>query len=272
MNSKKHLKVEKRADEFAAKFTTKILKEEPTDSNPFIAKNQYCHGYEIFELMDKKDGVDMMFLMFSGELPDETQKKLFNYLLVSCMNPGLRNPGAKAAICAGVGKTDPLHILPIGLSAYSSENQGAGSTSSIMQSVRKLSRQSPEQVEYILEDSFQDKSAEFHVIPGFGSFFGSIDELSVSIGNKILEELPDLKFLTWSMALSDRLASHNLGILRAGLVSSILLDLGFNHKYGSVLHQLISAPGILAHGMEYSSKPLSAMPFVPDSNYEIIDD
>ncbi|WP_196138325.1 citrate/2-methylcitrate synthase [Aliikangiella sp. G2MR2-5] len=272
MGSKKHLNVEKRAEEFASRFSTKIFMEEPSKDNPFVASRQYCHGYDITELMEKKDSTDMLFLLFLGDLPNEKQKKLFNYLLISCMNQGLRNPGARAAICAGVGKTDPLHILPIGLSAFSCEHQGAGLTSQVMQSIRKLSRVEPRDVAVEINSDSNTEELEIHIIPGFGRIYNSIDEMSVSIGKKIIEDINDLKFLSWSLELSDRLKGVNAGILRSGLVSSILLDLGINYKYGSVIHQLISAPGILAHGMEYASKPLSSMPFVPDANYEIIND
>jgi len=52
-------------------------------------------------------------------------------------------------------------------------------------------------------------------------------------------------------------------------VAAILCELGFQPRMGAGMFQLISAPGIFAHGIEMANKPITAMPFPDDKDYSI---
>ena len=60
-----------------------------------------------------------------------------------------------------------------------------------------------------------------------------------------------------------------MGWLSVGVAAAVFADLGFHPRYGAGLFQLLSAPGLLAHGMEQANKPITAMPFVSDNAYVI---
>jgi citrate synthase len=59
------------------------------------------------------------------------------------------------------------------------------------------------------------------------------------------------------------------GLLITGVTAAVFSDLGFQPKAGGSLFQLLGSPGLVAHGLEMSGKPLLAMPFVKDENYFI---
>ena len=58
-------------------------------------------------------------------------------------------------------------------------------------------------------------------------------------------------------------------MLKTGLCAAVLAELGFQPRQGCGLMQLLAAPGLLAHGVEYANKPFTSMLFEPDENYEI---
>jgi citrate synthase len=77
------------------------------------------------------------------------------------------------------------------------------------------------------------------------------------------------KILNWTNEFAHALLSHKMGWLPAGLAAAVFVDLGFQPRLGPGLFQLISAPGLFAHGIELANKPLTSMPFINDENYVI---
>jgi hypothetical protein len=57
------------------------------------------------------------------------------------------------------------------------------------------------------------------------------------------------------------------GLMLTGVAAAAFMELGFSPKQGAGLFQFAAAPGLLAHGLEMASQPITAMPFVPDSRY-----
>ena len=85
-------KIKKRALKFDSKTITKIWQEIPSDYNPYLTEEIRCHGYDLFELIKKKSFVDVLFLLFVGELPTKEQTLLLETLLIGLINPGPRHP------------------------------------------------------------------------------------------------------------------------------------------------------------------------------------
>jgi citrate synthase len=75
--------------------------------------------------------------------------------------------------------------------------------------------------------------------------------------------------LRWADKFSDHLAQANMGWFSTGLAAAVFCDLGFQPRVGGGIFQLLSAPGLVAHGFEMANKPITAMPFVKDENYVI---
>ncbi len=251
-------KVESRGDQFAKKLETKITQEIPSAHNPFHAETVRIHGYDHMELIEKCEFSEMIFLLLKGELPSPAQKKLFNQLAVALINPGPRHPATQGSMVAGVGKTFSVNILPISLTLYGGEHDSAGNVEAAMRLFRRSHSRSAQ--DFV-------KSHEGG-IPGFGTSYGDPDPYAEKLLGHFIKVSPE-PITQWVAQVHDELKACNIGIMRSGICAAVLSDLGFHPRQGSAIMQLMAAPGLLAHGLEYSNKPLTSMLFESDDNYEI---
>lgn len=270
MNKKPHRIIQSSDEGYTDRTSTRISNETPAKHNPYITEHVHYYGYDLFELMQKRSYVDVLFLLFHGELPSKHQAQLLEALLIGLINLGPRHPATRAAMNAGVGKTKPAHILPIGLSVSGGAWLGGMEVSDSMQWLKSNRKQDPSDLaDSLVTASSHNNEGDWHVAPGFGSRFGDID----LIPQKLIKQLTDSPgsgdFLLWASEFAQELNKHALGCLITGVAAAALLDLGFHPRTGAGLFQLISAPGLLAHGLELSNKPRTAMPFLSDENYFI---
>ena len=265
-------KVESRNEVFTQKTVTKIWEEIPSDDNPYNAKAARCHGYDLFDLMAKRSFVDVLYLLFRGELPTKEEAKILETLMVGLINPGPRHPASRAAMVAGVGKSRSVHILPVASSILGGEYLGAGEIEDSMRFLRKSRRKPAEQIASELSKNIEAQDIEdIRIAPGFGNRNGSIDELAQNTAEKIATLASPGDTFTWGLEFAQAIQPLGLSWLSTGIAAAIFTDLGFQPRAGSGLYQLICAPGLLAHGVELANKPITAMPYVSDSNYVIED-
>lgn len=267
---KKAAKVVRRDDSYAKKISTKIWHEQPSEQNPYIAQQSRCHGYDLIELVKGRSYVEVLYLLFRGELPTEQEAAIFEQLLISFINPGPRHPATRSAIVAGVGKTDPVHILPIALSTLSGNFQGAGEVEPAVRFLRKNAKKPPEQVALaLLDEGTKPAEGDWSIAPGFGSYYGGVDLMAEQLAQQ-LGTLPGCgKLLFWGDEFSHALHDQQMGWQKTGVAAAVLADLGFLPFACASLYQLISAPGLLAHGLEYCKKPMTSYPFPEDKDYVI---
>jgi len=266
----KERKVIRRAVKFAERIGTTICFEQPDKHNPFLATEVRLHGYEQLALMEKRSYVETLFLLFQGELPRVEQSTLFEQLMIALINPGPRHPATRAAMTAGVGRTDASHILPIGLNILSGQHLGAGEVEAGMHFLTKHLHTDPAEVaQKLIGEIPVPPEGDWRPAPGFGSRFGGVDPIAAKIAGK-LNKLPGSgNSLAWADIFAKELANNWAGWLTTGIAAATLNDLGFDSRTGGCLYQLICAPGLLAHGLELSRKSITAMPFPTDSHYII---
>lgn len=257
----KHEAVKSRNEPFAEKTSTSIWYETPAEDNPYIAQAAYCYGYSIVELMAKRSYTDVIYLLFRGELPSSDQAELLQHLMIALINPGPRHPATRAAMNAGIGKTDPLHILPISTAVYAGDYAGAKEVENAMHFFSNFCGKNIEE--------FYSSIDENNVPAGFGIRQGGIEIMAVQLAEH-LQQLPGAgPALQWGDAFAKHLFSTGKSWLFTGVAAAALTDLGFSPRAGSCVFQLLGAPGLIAHGLEMAGKPILAMPFVSDENYVI---
>lgn len=252
-----------RDEGFAAKPLTRIWLETASASNPYVADRASCHGYDHLQMVSCVSFAAMLFLLFKRELPTPEAERFFERLIIAFVNPGPRHAAVRAAQTAGAGKTDPVHILPIGLSVLGGE---AGLVPLTMQFLAKAVQQDPSEIARAMPHDIADADVESQ-LPGFGRCFGGADVWSANLAQSVLPNSSSSNFLRWGCALHEQLANHNAGWLRTGVFAAALLDLGFPFRAGAILYQLLNAPGIAAHGLEMHGLPRTAMPFLDDAHY-----
>ena len=270
MEKNKHTKVRSRNEAFVEKVNTRIWEECPDTDNPYIAETCRCHGYDIQDLMQQRSFIDVFYLLFRGELPNVEQAKLLECLMIALLNPGPRHPATRAAMNAGVGKTESVHILPIALAIMGGEHLGAGCIEASMRFLRKQIKTDPTVLaQQLIESSDRPEQGDWEIAPGFGSRYGSIDIVPQKMATQLLELPASGKCLEWGQLFASSLSDQQLGWHMTGLAAAVMADLGFQPRMGAGLFQLMSAPGLFAHGIELANKPTTAMPFIKDENYVI---
>ena len=266
MSERTHEKAQSRNDAFSKKAATRIWKETPCEDNPYIAESALCHGYDLYDLMESCSFSDMFYLLFRGELPNPHQSKLLETLMIALINPGPRHPATRAAMNAGIGKTKPLHIIPIATSLLGGDYLGGGEIETAMRFLRKQQKNNPV---VTAEKLLQAHDKSDSITPGFGSRFGGIDVMSHNIAERLLLLEGDTAILKWAAEFAGALNTKSMGWLTTGLAAAVFCDLGFQPKIGGALFQLLGAPGLAAHGLEFANKPITAMPYISDKNYVI---
>ena len=263
-------KVERRKVNFAQRIKSEIWQENPAAENPYVAQSQSCYGYDVIDLMKKRSFVDTLYLLLQGNLPSKEQSELLEHLMIGFINPGPRHPATRAAMTAGVGRTDVAHILPIGLNVLSGKCLGTVEIELSMKFLEHHLQENPEQLALQLSaDAIQPSEGDWQPCPGFGSQFGAINPTATEIAAHLQKLAGAGKYLAWATELAKALNNHNAGWLATGVVAATLKDLDFAPRTGATLYQLISAPGLLAHGLELAKKSITAMPFPSDENYII---
>lgn len=262
--------VRRRGETFTKRPITKIWEERPNSDNPYVAEGARCYGYDVFDLLEKRSFVDVLYLLFRGELPPKAHAELLERLMIALINPGPRHPATRAAMNAAVSKTDIAHLLPISLSVIGGEHLGAAEVEKSMRFFRKNLKRRPDEIiaEIVLAG---DKPAEgdWHPVPGFGSRFGGIDVMTQELAQRLVLLPGAGKALKWGCDLAQHLHGYQMGWLSTGLAAAVFADLGFSTRSGAGLFQLFNAPGLLAQGLEMANKPLTAMPFLSDEEYII---
>lgn len=266
-----HDQVRSRNEPFVARTATRIWHEQPSSDNPYIAASALCHGYDLFELMEKRSFVDVFYLLFRGELPSAAEAQLLQSLMVAFINPGPRHPATRAAMNAGVGKSDPLHILPIASAVLGGEYMGGGEIEHAMRFFRKQQNTNAGEFFETIEHMAAEKTAEEKTLltPGFGARNGGIEIMAVEVANRLVKLEAAGKALHWGCELNQQLHPRGAGWLMTGVAAAVFADLGFQPRAGGCLFQLLGAPGLVAHGLELANKPITAMPFVSDEQYVI---
>ena len=263
-------KVESRNDVFAERTATKIWQEIENPQNPYLADTCLCHGYDLLELTQKRSYVDVLYLLFRGELPGSDEARLLEQLMIALINPGPRHPATRAAMNAGVGSTDREHILPIALSIYGGSHLGAAEVEPAMDFLRKQRKHNPQQLaQELIANGAPPIEGDWHIAPGFGSRFGGVDPMPAKFADHLAGLPGQHETLMWGCAFADALNARSLGWLTPAVAAAVFTDLGFTPRAGAGLFQLLGAPGLLAHGIELSNKPVTAMPFIKDENYVI---
>lgn len=269
----KHENISSRGQKFVQRPATKIWQEQPSENNPYVATTVRCHGYDLLELMEKRSFIDVLFLLFRGELPGAEQSQMLEKLMIGLINPGPRHPATRAAMHAGVGKTNPAHILPISLSILGGAHVGAGCVEEAMRFLRHSCKRNPREVcEELTQAQPRPDKGDWHPAPGFGSRFGSVDEVPGKLAVRLSKCPGAGRALLWGCSFAEALGNQDLGWLFPGVAAAVLADLGFQPRAGAGFFQYLQAPGLLAHGLEMVNKPLTALPFPADENYVIEDE
>ncbi|WP_367026677.1 citryl-CoA lyase [Methylococcus sp. ANG] len=233
---------------------TRIWREDPEADNPFATRAAYCHGYDVFgEMLGKARWVEMLYLLFRGEAPSNTEANLLEALAVALANPGPRAPSVHAAMCGGTAGSPAASALMAALAVGAGNLSGgrevrlameAWATCGVDLEVWRNRLAAPAAAEPISPWPSPEHP------PGF-------DPHGISTATPVRQTLACfadlspgrcLPWLAGSRVSLEEAAGHPLAL--SGIVAAAFVDLGFAPEQGEMLHLMLCLPGAAAHALE----------------------
>jgi citrate synthase len=261
-----------RGTPFPERVRTRIWHEEPHPGNPFLAQQARCHGYALDEMARALDPTDTLFLLLRGELPDAAQHALLARLLVVFCNPGPRHAATRAVMNAAASGTRTQALPAIGLALLGGAHLGAAEVEAAARFIAQNRREDPATLASRLAGAMTTSDeADKRLAPGFGTLAGSIDPLAQRLAGTLLEVATADGPLAWAARFATAAQQHQCGWLMPGLAAAACCELGFAPPAAALIYQYAALPGLIAHALERVGKGITAMPFVPDECYELVD-
>ena len=247
---------------FSKQASTAICDEQPDVNNSYVCAIQRLAGYDTLELTSKSSFIDVLLLLFRLDLPEQQEKHYFEALMIGLINPGPRHPATRAAMSVGISKANPEHILPIALNVLGGERGGAAEVIAAYQFIEYNQGNNPKTVASSLKLNSQERFA-----PGFGRHFGQADTYIKNLSQTIAKQFPSFSCLQWAITVATELESQHAGLLDIGLAAAVCCDLSLGARESAALYQYIRAPGLIAHGLEQTHRPITDIPMVEDHHY-----
>ena len=266
-------KEKSRRSPFVSRAQTRIWQEQSCPDNPWLTESARLHGYALDELITRCDYPSMLYLMLKGELPDPPRRTLMQRLLVGFCSPGPRHPAIRAVMNAAASGTKPPALLPIGLSLMSGDTLGSDEVEQATRFITRQLRNDPRDVASALlaeHDGIDAATGDVRIAPGFGTHYGAVDPYPVYLAHALIDPNHPPPSFDWMLSLHDALVPDGFGCLTPAVFACGCIELGLPPRTASLLYQLAAAPGIAAHAVEKAGKGPTAMPFIDDSDYDML--
>lgn len=203
----------------------------------------YVRGKKLSDLMQTVSFSEASFLLFSGRMPNEQERKLFDMVLVSCIEHGIEAPSAfSARVSASVG--NPMNAaLAAGILATGTWHGGA-----VEEAARYI--QSEESAGEVVSKILKTGGR----LSGYGH---KIYKKRDPRAEQLLEEAQKMgigeKDISKARALGEEFAKQSGNTLPLNIdmaIAAIVSAFGFDYRLGKALYAFARMPGIIAHAHE----------------------
>jgi citrate synthase len=243
---------------------TRIWREEADPKNAFAASAAYCHGYDVAgEMLGSARWVEMLYLLFRGEVPSRKQADFFEALAVTFANPGPRDPSVHAAMCAGVCGSTAASSLIAALAVGAGGLFGGRDVLLAMQGWVTCGTDLTAwraQIAGGRKGGISIWPDEEHV-PGYDPHGDTASPLVRLTLAKIARLSPGECTGWLEMNCADLEAAAGGALSFAGVAAAALHDLGFTPEQGEILYLLLRLPGAAAHALEQRGYGFRKFPF-----------
>lgn len=206
-------------------------------------------GYDIIDLMGRKNFADIVYLVLKGELPTSAEARMMDAILTSSVDHGVTAPSSLAARTVVSGGNPLNAAVAAGILTIGDTHGGA-----IEQCAKILQEWALPQGESddIAQELLNDLSSRKMRMPGFGHRLHKTDPRTV----RLFEMAAELNFSgrhqNLAIAVEKVFAERGkaLPINVDGAIAAIISDMGFDWRLGKGFFIISRTVGLVAHAYE----------------------
>ncbi len=211
-------------------------------------------GYDIADLMEKKNFAEVIFLLWKGELPSPAEAKMMEAILVSSVDHGVTPPSSLATRVV-VSGGNPLNaaiaggILTIGESHGGAIEQSARIFQEWVKKGDDTADTARELVSHIKQTGLR--------LPGFGHRLHKIDPRTVKLFDLANRLNFTGKHIRLALEVEKQLAALSgkpLPINVDGAIAAVISDMGFDWRLGKAFFIISRCAGLAAHAYEEATR------------------
>lgn len=247
-------------------YHSNIWLEEPEPSNPFAAKACFCSGYDVHnDVIPNAGWFEYLLLLFKGEQPEKRETALLEKLAMVLANPGPREASVRAAMNAGVARTNHSSALMAALAVGAGQYGGAQELAICMTLWQECQFDITRWQQRLLNPNTDERAdiwLPMEHAPGFDPN-GDATPTPILQSLDLLAALaPAHGALAWLKANRQALELHvGYPLAMSGLAAAALVDLGMDEDQGSMLYLMLRLPGAAVHALEQKQVGWKNFPF-----------
>lgn len=207
-------------------------------------------GQSLVDLIEHHSFTDVIFLLFRGTFPNQSEASLLNALLVASVEHGIEVPSLfvpRVTVSTG----NPIHVaLASGVLTLGERHGGAAEKAAELFKEDKAP-----------QDIVSEYLAAKKAISGFGhKIYKDEDPRATTLFKKTKELGFAASYFEKAYAIEKALAAQKgkkLPLNIDGAMACVLLELGFSEQYGKVLFILSRLVGMAAHVVEEQNQSQS---------------
>jgi citrate synthase len=243
---------------------TAIWSEEAEPANPFATHAAYCRGYDVYgQMLGRSRWVDMLHLLFCGEIPTDPQAALLETLSVALASAGPRDPATHAAMCAGSTGSTAAASLMAALAVGAGRHGGAREVFDAVQLWQACGPDLPAWQHRLAQPCTEPAGiwpAAEHA-PGFDphALAAAMPVRQTLLALAGISPGPRLQWLAQTREALELAAGAPLSMV--GVAAAAYADLGLTADASEMLHLLLRLPGAAAHAVEQRERGHRRFPF-----------
>ena len=230
---------------------TAITKVEP---NKIVVR-----GCRIEKLMEMSFG-DVVYLLFTGKLPEGDEGKMIEAILISGCDHGLAAPSANAVRFVASSGVPLQASVAAGIIALGDYHGGAIEEAAKL--FQERLRDYKGEIEDLARRIVEDYKKEGKRILGYGHPYHTEDPRTVKLIELSKRYGVYGKHLELALAIEKELSrKRKIPLNVDGAIAAIMSDLGIDYRYGKGFYVIARSAGLVAHAVEQmGEKPFKAVP------------
>ena len=211
-------------------------------------------GYDLLDLIGNRSFGDVVFLLFSGELPEGNEGRMVDALLVSASEHSVLAPSVDAARFVASGGVPLQAAVASGIDAMGEYHAGAVEAGARMLLEAEALARAPADAAHEIVERYRE---EKRVLPGYGHKVHDPDPRTARV-MQVARELGFYgRYCELGFAIEDAITEavgRRLAMNIDGAMSALLLELGLDPGIGKGFYIIGRSSGLVAHVFEEMTK------------------